>query len=340
MWRINNMFKILFNELKRSYRSVIIIFSIVTILLVILGLFGETFYLNFVRSYSEILGPYLAIVTIMLVVYNFSYNKSKVSCDLNFSLPVSKIKLYIAKYLLTIGEILVLGIVISLLTNAFIGIRYYDIARLDRLNLYNLLSIFACLGLASFSLPFYYFANSKGDGNVYLILGYLMLPLAFVAILNLSNNANSEAIPGAFALSSVSIPFSLGGMMGSFLKESNDAIVIFNGSVVSNMYISMLFLNFVPFIASLFFIKRDKIERVEQVDSKIFGYKVFIPILFASLTGIFRISLNVETLIYYIIILIAMYIFYGIYRKSFKIKLPDLITMGAMLIYMIIVGAF
>lgn len=72
-------------------------------------------------------------------------------------------------------------------------------------------------------------------------------------------------------------------------------------------------------------------ENAEQLSSSAFGYKVLIPYcvaLMAAQSDVRYGSLGLP-LVNFAMILIAGLIFYFIYRRSFRLKKSDLISLGA-----------
>ena len=74
-----------------------------------------------------------------------------------------------------------------------------------------------------------------------------------------------------------------------------------------------------------------------DISNSWFSYKVMLPTFLVSFSVLC--CVNGDSLILLLIVAISGYIGYAIYRRNFKIKLCDVITMSSSLIGGIIIGA-
>ena len=87
------------------------------------------------------------------------------------------------------------------------------------------------------------------------------------------------------------------------------------------------------FILLLFLSDKEKAENSMDISTSWFSYKTIIPIYIVYLTTDIA-----NEFIYIILVVILSYIAYAIYRRSFKIKVKDIITMISCIVFGIIIS--
>ena len=345
---------------KRAY--IVGIISFIVLLLAITILRGG--YIDRYESYTgEIIEraqnspiTYYTVASLILVtiipLFEFSFKMKKVSVDEFYKFPIRREKLYLVKFIIGLMEVLIPMTILFIYTFVDIAISEH-LFNIGAYLLFYFLSIpvlFATYSLITF---IYAKCNTIHDG----IINVVMIQFLFVAIswvifefFNLRDvcaygdiNYPYQLSIGCsnhfelfFAYSPICIlsdkcsnymlgdPFFGSALLGSDIIEIVSMIFFFIIGIVS----------FVLLITNL---KNDKSENSMDISNSWFSYKVMIPIFISTLT-ILSCS-NGDTLILLLIIAISGYIGYAIYRRNFKIKWCDVITMSSSLIGGIIIGA-
>jgi hypothetical protein len=91
-------------------------------------------------------------------------------------------------------------------------------------------------------------------------------------------------------------------------------------------------------ILAFFFInsERNNAELVDEESDSVFGYKLLIPLY--MVTSFKLISSSISAL--WVVIGLAGYLFYCVYRKSFRIKRHDIISLGVSIIIGVLIAIF
>ncbi len=290
--------------------------------------------------------PYLGILLLILVslvpIYEFSFKMKKNGCDLFYSLPIKRSKLYIFKYLFGLGEVFSIFLINYFLVVISIIIKYSGVEFTDvtfqpgYLFLYLPIIILAGILLYSWITFFYTRGNTVLDGFISVILASLVLvPVAFgllsfgYAMDFIKPKAYNEFFFGVHY-----IPFYAFDTIGRIFE----AIITDGGFDRWNEFYPeiitwCLALATIP----LFFIlsNKEEAEKSEDISDSPFLYKVMIPIYVISLF-LFNEFNNVS----WIAIVIGGYLGYVIYNRNFLIKKRDLIVLissiGVGMIFMII----
>lgn len=338
------MLKTIFkSEIKRNAIPYLITIGIsIVALILILSLNGFNVNSNYYWMFYSLQFTSF-VVTIVVICVTFSYNKTKVGCDLYYSLPISKMKLYITKTLIGLLVLSVNYLLFSLLTIPFMYAQKNIIVDYGQLFGTILVVCFSYLIVFLALIPFYYFANSKGDGFIYLIFGTFCFPLiayCFVGFLDFGKSIHNSFNYDYYIFTKsalFNLPMSFISQIRTY--DTNTAklvidIYFFNNlSSFGNIFpVVCYFLSLSFYPISLLFINKDKAERSEQVDSSFFGFQTFIPISIISLS-LLCICYGLPFLLTYLIYII-FFILYIIFRKSIKFKISDYIILGVGLIFL------
>lgn len=298
--------------------------SFALILLAVLGIVTVLFTLmlsynrgGVIRSYG--IGGFLNIleVTLLVIMVNsFIYNKRKPEIDFYYSLAISKRKLVIAKiiYDWLLFSILSLCAFVIYAFTMWVHVDYIDIS-LGKLIGYFLLGYSLILLSYLFVLPFFYYGNSVFDGFLYIILIIAALVIISSFIEDLSNrNISDYFYKNSFRLS----PYYLVTYFNTGMENSLQDAVGLNVKLGIDFIISIIMV-FGVFISFLFTLRFDENERAGQISNKIFGYKLFIPLLTYSLTVYLAMLSSRFEIVYVGIILILHFILVLISQRGFKI---------------------
>ncbi len=325
------MKKVFKYELKRSipFLSILIGVGIIIYLFVLLG----SYYIT-INDFIFFVGFYLFISILILIYYNFSYNKKKKSTDLYYSLPVIHKELFLAKYLLTIFELILIGLIFIFFSYTFLGIMklgvsftgehiYLNEIKLINLFLIEIIQIISSICLMNLFLFLFNRSNTYLDFILYSII------IIFIPKLFLSN------IIIFIGKCNYALDYGLYSMLTSWCKyyicNMTDEFYVFN--FISCLSITILCgLSFFPLYI---YSSNTYAENVELPDKKIFGYKIFIPIL--SILIIIYFSLNgIFNLILLFILLIVQYTLYALFERTIKINKKDIIVIISTIIIGII----
>ena len=186
----------------------------------------------------------------------------------------------------------------------------------------------------SFFVLVFNFANNIADGVVF-VLGYI-----FAYGLLLSGLDALDVITINVWLKGV-LPYSLTIDVSECFFDAllNDNIVLKvalrDGWIGKNMIIPMIIALVVTAIlvsCLLWLILRKKAEKIEGISTSPFGYALLIPLYGMSFSAIlFSHGADVQ---YIAVIIIPMVIAYMIYRRSFKLKILDLIMLALTIVMM------
>lgn len=280
-------------------------------------------------------GLFLMIGVIYLV---FSYNKKRISADMTYSLPVTKRDLFIGKYLASIASILgmmfiymLLCLIIFALANAN-GLfnRYTEIQdvgeQLGNFVLGCLIQMAITIPLFNFLLVFYYKANTVLDGIVFVVIGFGVLQMGMLTILNLAN-VSTPIFPLTIY---VNAPV-------YFLKVPHVSYTPFyfrSERIAFNSVFSIyVILGTLLLIYLIWFSKKDCSIRTQGVCNGIFGYKVFLPMIgiLLPIVTVSDMGWNDFEWIWFILTAIGLFIGYCIYHRSVKFSKISYIVFGATL---------
>lgn len=328
-------------ELKRNFLffPTLLGLGVVIYFFMILG----GFYID-VESFTGYIGYFSFISVIVLVFYNFGYNKKRSSLDLYYSLPITHKELFLAKYLFTIIEIVVMILVLLGVTYGLIGLLYAGICfsgdnfifrdiELMQILYTILIQIIASIGLFNVILLAFNRANNYLDAILYIIIA-LFIPQ--IIMLNLicivaQINGNTELI--YYALN-----FGLYDMIGGWCEYfvCNTSLPFYSFNLTFGLI--LLIISCLLFIPNYFYTINSYAEKVEMPDTKIFGYKTFVPTLFILLSIYFSLIVDYTpfNLLLLVVVFILQYVSYLIFEKTIKISKYNFIMLVSVLLLGII----
>lgn len=280
------------------------------------------------------------VLTIILVscastipVMEFAFKMKRRSVDLYYALPLKRSKIYLVKYLVGLTEIFILFLPQWLVT--FIWVAASD-------NLYNLSYFFGYLGVAilggvllyTFMCFFFTMANSIIDGILFMGMGTCALPLlinVLYEILLRSGTSNRLFYKRFFFIPSplFNLSYELYALMS---KDKAGA------EQYSNL-LAIILVGFICFLIGVLFFfihsKKNDAEKVSDESDSIFGYKTMIPFYMVF-------SFNLVGRIDYLWAVIAVtgYLGYSIYRRSFRIKKVDILSLSLSVIVGVLIAIF
>ncbi len=301
----------------------------------------------------ESLATIVGIIASIIPMVELSVFKSKRNLDTLFFLPISRKSMALAHYLSGLFQ------VFTIYTVAFIGhwvslLEYSEYFRLEYMPLYYVLLLL--LGVVIYSVFMFLFgeANSMADGVICSLLWILALYAAMYALAYPIRIFAMNYVYGGTSPSMEYFNFTrrLSNFAGWFLPYAplNNLTVIFqsvmqgwNNFNGAELYFPTFgeaieryfphWYMFFPWIAAgaasvwgyFRTFTRKGAEKAEDISSSPFCYKTLIPLYGASLT----ILTSESDLVMFFLTVAAMYIGYAIYRRTFRIKKADVVTIAS-----------
>ena len=276
----------------------------------------------------------LSVIVTIIPVLEFSFKMKRRSVDLYYSLPIKRIKLYICKYFVGIAEFLILYIPQWLISFIWLA-TIPSVSNIFDLS-YSIYFMLASIGygilIYSFLTFFYSIGNTLVDGIIFMALASCFLPtlmnVMYSLILGMNLSDRTFYMRFFFIYSPL---FDISGKLHSnMISGTYEGINILG--IVLNVALSILALIAFFFIHS----EKNNAELVGDESDTIFGYKLFIPLY--MITSFKLISSSISAL--WVFIGLAGYLVYCIYRKSFRIKRNDIITLGVSIIIGLLIAIF
>ena len=276
----------------------------------------------------------LSVIVTIIPILEFSFKMKRRSVDLYYSLPIKRIKLYICKYFVGLAEFLILYIPQWLISFIWLATlpsvsNIYDMS-------YSIYFMLASIGygilIYTFLTFFYSMGNTLVDGIIFMALASCFLPTLMNVMYSLILGANYSDRTFYMRWFFIYSPlFDISGKMHSNMIGGNYGDINILGIILN---IALAILASIAF----FFIHSEKnnAELVGDESDTIFGYKLFIPLY--MITSFKLISSSISAL--WVVIGLAGYLFYCIYRKSFRIKRNDIITLGVSIIIGLLIAIF
>ena len=276
----------------------------------------------------------LSVIVTIIPIMEFSFKMKRRSVDLYYSLPIKRIKLYICKYVVGLAEFLILYIPQWLISFIWLATlpSVSNIYDLSYSIYFMLLSIGYGILIYTFLTFFYSMGNTLIDGIIFMALASCFLPTLMNVMYSLILGANYSDRTFYMRFFFIYSPlFDISGKMHSNMIGGTYGDINILGIILN---IALAILASIAF----FFIHSEKnnAELVGDESDTIFGYKLFIPLY--MVTSFKLISSSISAL--WVVIGIAGYLFYCIYRKSFRIKRNDIITLGVSIIIGLLIAIF
>lgn len=267
--------------------------------------------------------------------FDFGFKMRKVNIDQMYSLPIKREKLYLAKFIVGFISILVPITVayIDVVINVAFAKHMYDMIYF--LPFYFAL-VFSMLILYSTTCFFFTRANTVVDGIVNVI-AVMFAGCLFMGVLE-------EAFSIGDPLSNITWypiywvnEFFQAKLCEKHMPLEIDYRIDYSNEPYNYFGLAMMtLLGIVSFVLFIYLNKKEKAENSMQVSNSWFSYKFFIP-FYMSLLIMYLILQSAE-FIAIILIAIACYVAYIIYRRTIKIKKYDYIVLASCFVLAIILG--
>lgn len=275
----------------------------------------------------EFLAFILGAMCTLMPIVELGEMKSKRNADLIYSLPVSRAKMALAHYASGLINIFtVYTVAYAVMTYNILTSPNAYLLRSKATLITAYFALFA-VGVCIYSIftAIFNSANTVVDGCLFVAAWSIIIPLFYIALndftsifTNLENffkmNLNEDSL----------MPHSAFFVVGYF----HDMLV--GEEVLRSAYAYIPVWCIVGIVcAAVYFYSfaRKRAEEIGDLSSTVFGYKVLIPLGVFSMTQAFD-----EDIVSFIFAALLGVVGYMIYRRSFKIKKNDLITIGAIIL--------
>jgi len=328
--------------LKYYLKKRIIVIGIISIILLALSLIifqegfmhgiGETAHI--INNPINTIGTISIILSIIIPVFEFSFKMRKVGIDEFYKFPITRKKLFLTKYIIGFLEVLLpiislwLFMLIRILCSRHMfNLQYYFIYLIVLIPL-----IFIIYSIITFV---YSKCNTIYDGLICIFLASMLTFALGEIVDNFFSNIdvcmnNSWICPGTndfFIFSPINFVSSKLSVLMNQYSPSD-----FRKSEIVSLIVYLIF-GVICFILLVLLADKEKAENSMDISNSWFSYKTLIPIYILYFSS----DIDFE-LIYVLLIVILGYIAYAIYRRNFKIKLCDIITMIVCIVLGIIIG--
>lgn len=315
-----------------------LIFALVNFIIIININLNET---TTYEYFTSLIYP-LFIFTFLGPLYVLSYKDSKRKADVYYSLPISRIS-----FLLTRMLVIILDTFIIYFISYFVGILISSFNEIDRnlLNygyaiLYFFVTFLVFIPIFIFTT---YFAN-KGNSIFDKIVIMFFYSFAFISLFYMINKGINRA-NGQYAYLNYEYGVNFFYIVSPFIYLMKFFSAKINNNVdidtiliqdMHNQYLASTIVIMIISISLLFLLLReekyDKIERINQPSTSIFGYKIMLPFIPFIVYG--TISPNFGDGLYFILLIISLALFasfYFIYKRKFVIQ-KDAIYLSALFV--------
>lgn len=292
-------------------------------------------------TYNSCLGMptfVLALLCTVLPIMQFSYRMQTRSVDLWYSLPISRKQFTLVRLLVGLIVVFVAYTLGYWLCVAIVAARAVNPEFIWYLPMYAV-SLVAAIGLFGVNSFLFTRANRVLDGILFLVGWTCILPLVvyyFGQCIVISGiGSRGEAI-SLWELNSFTFSYSAIVSSSTFfdhLIRGDEFFTTLPAGFTLALIIGVLEA-VAGYILLFIYADRDKAEHADQISSSRWGYKTLIPaytvmmlangeLFFSYLFGTTWI-----VFIYYVVIVLAAFVLYFVYRHSFRLKKSDLISLG------------
>ena len=286
----------------------------------------------------------LASVLPMLELMGFQNRRNM---DTLLTLPVSREKMATVHFVNGMIQ-LVLTVTAIFLVAFFKMIPYFDVFDVGRLWVYYAFTLMgAAIVYAVFSF-FFLQANTIADGIVFMAL-WSSFPALFVACIQEVFDLGRGDMKGLdwsyfFVFSPLTV---VGNTLGASVTptyyydpEGGPSVILhdysYHGKWEQVDTTCMIMWGIVALLCIVGYLITFRFKRSEQIggiSSSWFGYRTLIPLI--AFSFIFALSAS-EIPVAAALILVGMVVGYVIYRRGFRFKIPDFISMGAFVLFAVL----
>lgn len=264
---------------------------------------------------------FACILATIIPPFEFAFKMRKVSVDVFYALPIERYKLYLVKYLVGLMEILIPITLVTIFTGVTI-IVHPNLYEMGYFVIYYLNVIWLSTVLYTINVFFFVRNNRVVDGIINQIFVIFAL---FAAGSLISSIFDCKYFAECFFTYSplviVNDWFNDFMCLESYVKSGYPNPYRYRPNGYIKEIVSIVSYTVIAIILFVVFILKSKKEKAEesmQISRSIFSYSFFIPFYIVTI-GIY----TFDVIILLPFLLIAAYLGYAIYRRTFKIKKLD-----------------
>ena len=274
------------------------------------------------------LSSLMLVFAVIIPIYEFSFKMKKTGCDLFYSLPIKRNKLYLFKYIFGICEMisifLINFIIIVIITSIKLsGISYLNSSFIPG---YYFLFLLVIIGIGivvySFIAFFYTRGNTFLDGLLSAFMASFVVMAAVFGVYWFFTSFKGFNIPDKLTellRGTHYVPFIAGYEIANVFDSliQGKAVTQFMAPSIIGIIISSVSIPLFIILCG-----KDRAEDSEDITDSWFTYKLMLPIFIISLF----MMLDFEIFIW-IGVVIGGYIGYVIYDRNFLLRKKNLITL-------------
>lgn len=260
----------------------------------------------------------LAIALAVIPIFEFSFKMKRIPADQAYSLPIKRERLYLIRFIMGYLEVIVpftLAYFISLIPIATWGMElcnfggffaFYGLLIAQGFIVYSIISFFFCQ------------ANNALDGIISVLLAtFVLCPVVYLFLQGTAYNDTAiEYILFSY--------YNFADYISRYwlFEEIVGGIDTFSAYVP---FLVISILGIAACIGGYFISKRFKSEDAGQKSESWFCYKIMLPLFLVTMTY------YANEIVFFIMIIIATYLGYVLYKRSFKLDKITWIILGAVL---------
>ncbi len=288
----------------------------------------------------------ISSLCIVVPILEFAFKMKRRSIDLYYSLPIKRIKLYLLKYLLGLGEILVIFLpnwIVSYIWTSSVATLY----SVHFYWYYLVIAIAFGIGIYTYLTFFFTMANSLIDGIIFMVMGacFLAFTMNVICAICIKNGVvnNIFYMRNYFIFSPL---FNFSQELYYIMCGDLEGAAIYRNILALVLIILLCLGAGVGFF--LYHARKNSAELVSDDSNFILGYRTMLPILI--ITG-FRLlksipvavsaSASVESIsALWVVVALLGYFGYCIFRRSFRIKKEDILALSLSIVTGVLIAIF
>ncbi|MCL2556310.1 MAG: hypothetical protein FWE03_04770 [Firmicutes bacterium] len=263
-----------------------------------------------------------------MVVFSFKMNSRQI--DSLYSMSIKRCKIYLVKAIIGLIAVFIaytvsfwsMVIITAAMPNGFVFsgfvVAYF-------------LSLPIGFGIFGFNAFVFSRANRVLDGVIFVIIYSTVLALLMVSINNIVATRVGGTIFGRWGDTSPLAPnrWFVYSPIALLISRQENIVVGSNFFSPENLWVMYLFWGLVgaaSWVGLILLLPREKSENAEMISNSKFGYIVLLPLTIISAFLVSGLDSIPFRLILFSIIIVAGGLLYVVYKRSFKLKLADIIV--------------
>ena len=295
----------------------------------------DTWYPVIQDTGMEYLTILMIVMAVIFPIYEFIFKMRKNSCDLFYSLPVKRHKLYLFKYLFGLCELLIIFLANFLIISTvgiikFAGKEFYYINQNPTTFTFNpgfyylFLLIIVVGGILIYSWVAFFFTrgNTIVDGIINIGLSSFVIAAIIIGTLVFLSSFDiklKSTVIEEFLNPLYYIPYVNLYVCCDKLSKVAMGIEVYPMAIFPTVVMATISIALIPLFVVLS--KKERAEDTGDITDSPFSYKVFLPIFIISLF-----VLNDLRYLTWIAVIVGGYIGYVVYNRNFRLRKNDIIV--------------